>query len=726
MRGPSCGIRSVPFFSIAFFGILVMQMPAGSLAMGVTPGAHDRLGYQYLSPLPGSELHSTEVRIILRPGERLDEASVRSSGWMEVSGSESGVVPGEVYFALDEKTVVFKPCRSFVPGETVQVQVRDGLHSEAGEAVAPIAYCFRVSPKEEPIHLPMEVCYPELMRGAQEKLPAGIGRRMEVDQVVLPTDFPPLEIVVNNNPCEGCLFFAPGVFPYPGSNYGYKVIMDNAGEVIFYHRDQVGFADFKVLCDGSTAYYKGNTHKYFIMDSTYTLVDTFETVGYYTDGHDFVLLENGHALLMAYDPQPVNMSQIVPGGDPNAIVTGLIIQELDVNHEVVFQWRSWDHFEITDATVGIDLTAHQIDYVHGNSVDVDVDGNIIISCRHFDECTKISRTTGEIIWRFGGELCENNQFTIIGDDFNGFSRQHDFRRIESTYTLFDNGNMHTPPIPRAVEYLIDDSAMTATLVWEYRNDSPVWNSHMGSVQRLPNGNTLICWGGSWLGMMGRSITEVSSDTTVEFEMDFGPNRYKSYRAMRQEWHGQAEVPYLVAEPDPESAIVILTYNVFGTVEFETYNIYYDLEPGPTNIMLTTAERQITVSDLCNGYHFFRVTAVDSNGQETGYSNEVKVIVTWSDVEPVTDGQAEGYSLSQNWPNPFNSSTAIRYHLPQESSVNVCIYNVSGQLVNELYRGKQASGYHTMIWDAWDVASGIYFYRIDAGHFCEIKKMVVLR
>src|SRR5204863_4868205 len=136
---------------------------------------------------------------------------------------------------------------------------------------------------------------------------------------------------------------------------------------------------------------------------------------------------------LSYDPEPVDMSKIVPGGDPNAIVTGLIVQEVDNDGAVYFQWRSWDHFQITDATHE-DLTAHNIDYVHGNAIEYDNDGNLLISSRHMDEITKIDISNGDIIWRMGGR---NNQFTFIGDP-TGFSHQHAIRRIANGHvTLFD-------------------------------------------------------------------------------------------------------------------------------------------------------------------------------------------------------------------------------------------------------------------------------------------------
>ena len=70
------------------------------------------------------------------------------------------------------------------------------------------------------------------------------------------------------------------------------------------------------------------------------------------------------------------------------------------------------------------LTAPVVDYVHGNSMEQDVDGNILISARHLNEITKIDRQTGDIVWRMGGR---HNEFTLIGDT-EFFTRQHSARR----------------------------------------------------------------------------------------------------------------------------------------------------------------------------------------------------------------------------------------------------------------------------------------------------------
>jgi len=90
-----------------------------------------------------------------------------------------------------------------------------------------------------------------------------------------------------------------------------------------------------------------------------------------------------------------------------------------------------------------------------------------------------------------------------------------------------------------------------------------------------------------------------------------------------------------------------------------------------------------------------------------------------------------FVLFQNHPNPFNPYTDIRYSLPRESYVKLAIYNILGQKVKTLVDRKQASGFHTIGWDVKDkkgqeVATGIYFYKIEAEEFSQTKKMLLLK
>ncbi|MCP4631732.1 MAG: T9SS type A sorting domain-containing protein [candidate division Zixibacteria bacterium] len=87
---------------------------------------------------------------------------------------------------------------------------------------------------------------------------------------------------------------------------------------------------------------------------------------------------------------------------------------------------------------------------------------------------------------------------------------------------------------------------------------------------------------------------------------------------------------------------------------------------------------------------------------------------------------EKYALSQNYPNPFNPSTNISFSLPRASFVNLNVYNLLGQKVTTLFNGKLEAGYHAYTWDATNVASGIYFYRMQSHNYSVTKKMLLLK
>jgi hypothetical protein len=96
---------------------------------------------------------------------------------------------------------------------------------------------------------------------------------------------------------------------------------------------------------------------------------------------------------------------------------------------------------------------------------------------------------------------------------------------------------------------------------------------------------------------------------------------------------------------------------------------------------------------------------------------------------VTGAETPGafaYRLDQNYPNPFNPVTMIRFSLTRPSRVTIRIYDVAGRLVRTLIDERMEAGEHSLPFEARDLASGVYFYRLKAAEFEKTKKMVVLR
>jgi hypothetical protein len=93
------------------------------------------------------------------------------------------------------------------------------------------------------------------------------------------------------------------------------------------------------------------------------------------------------------------------------------------------------------------------------------------------------------------------------------------------------------------------------------------------------------------------------------------------------------------------------------------------------------------------------------------------------VEP---GVITDYSLSQNYPNPFNPETKISFSIAKTGNVSLAVYNVVGQKVANLVNGQKAAGKYQITWNANDLASGVYFYRLEVGDYSNTMKMMLLR
>jgi len=87
---------------------------------------------------------------------------------------------------------------------------------------------------------------------------------------------------------------------------------------------------------------------------------------------------------------------------------------------------------------------------------------------------------------------------------------------------------------------------------------------------------------------------------------------------------------------------------------------------------------------------------------------------------------EKFSLAQNYPNPFNPQTTIHYQLPESSKVTLSVYDINGRLVRTLVKQQKNAGQYSVLFNANELASGVYFYKLSTENFSEFRKMLLVK
>ncbi len=461
-----------------------------------------------------------------------------------------------------------------------------------------------------------------------------------------------------NNPSPGYLFLDP-------LKINTISFIDNSG--INVHETQIvgmtgTYYNLKMQPNGLLTFFLRNqtsgTGYFYIANNLFEIIDSIAcTSEYITDFHDFQILSNGNYLLIGSESRKIDMSQIVDGGFPNADVIGYNLQEFNSQHNLVWEWNTFDHFQITDAAEGVPLNLPRVDPFHCNSVCQDIDGNIVLSSRHMDEVTKINHTSGTIIWRMGGTKCKNNQFSVVNDsrdNFIGFSHQHDIQILSNGHLLlFDNGNLKTNQYSRGVEYQIDENSKTATRVWEYLHTPDIYSNSQGSVQRMTNGNSLIGWGDNSQNLL---VTEIDRDSKTVFEME-GTAGISSYRAYRFVFNMQSvtrnitnRTTYNFNDYNDQTHINLSVESLTGsgdvTIEAHDYKAHNESFKSPSPLEIVPA-RWVLSSSTVTGISGKMTFTLDSR---LNNSDSSKFAVYWRAKEG--EGQFERQTTT------YNTSTKI--------------------------------------------------------------------
>ena len=289
----------------------------------------------------------------------------------------------------------------------------------------------------------------------------------------LPAKLKPVRIATVSGVNTTGYLYASMIFP----TTAFAVAFDSTGTIVWYKEFPVGLSSVALAQqpNGNYTIYLGNSDGSSPVPGSYIeFTPAGDQVrvwtapnGSYMDPHELLLTVDTDgqpiAHMTTYTIRSIDATSV--GGSSSEQLAQHALQRLKSAGAPVAVWDSWNHFTLADWIEPPKFGPHDID--HLNSVTIAPDGNYIVSWRNTGEITKIDAVTGAAIWRLGGR---NNQFTFIGDPLGGFSAQHYVRMTpQGTILLYDNGWRHAPQQTRGVEYKLDETAKTATMIHEWRH-----------------------------------------------------------------------------------------------------------------------------------------------------------------------------------------------------------------------------------------------------------------
>ena len=240
--------------------------------------------------------------------------------------------------------------------------------------------------------------------------------------------------------------------------------------------------------------------------------------------------------------------------------------------------------------------------------------------------------------------------------------------------------------------------------------------HMAGELTDPEGNVTVVGGHSW------NMNDVEGNDHVEACAPCHGNIGSSFKDKKYYINGNADL-------DGNGTADGLQIEVHGLME----QLALLLPPvGEPEVSIVGDSTNLTLEIMRAGYAYFLVEEDRSFGIHNPAFTVSMLKAALEDMGvssvfdyPENEGPQE-YQLLQNYPNPFNPSTTIEYYLPEQSDVSVTIYDALGNQLEVLFSGNKSAGTHSINWNASNYASGIYFYRLNAGAFNQVKKMLLLK
>jgi hypothetical protein len=456
------------------------------------------------------------------------------------------------------------------------------------------------------------------------QLETGADAEVEAQEFVTRPDLRPpvIDVEVSRSSTPGLTFLAP---KQAGAQKG-ALILDDDGEVVWASPSDATVADFRVQTyrgEPVLTWWEGRSlggygeGEFVIADAAYREVARIPAgEGLAGDLHEFALTDEGTALVLAYEREPVDLSGV--DGPRDGHMLNNYVQEIDIaTGEVLLNWSARDHVPLTDTYSEMveDAAATEerldddgsaespFDWFHVNSVAEDGDGRLLVSARNTHAVYAIDRRTGEVAWTLGGR---SSDFTMA--DGATFAWQHDARRLpDGTISIFDNqGDPPTADESRGLVLDLDGSEQEATVVRELVHPDKLLAGSQGNLQMLEDGGAVVGWGSK-----GR-VTEFDAEGEVVFDATWFPA--DSYRVFRLVWTGRPDAPpEVVARPtdDGSQADVYVSWN--GATDVTDWRVLGGPDRTGLEPLETVPKDGFETTVAIDAVDFVAVQALDESG-----------------------------------------------------------------------------------------------------------------